>query len=51
VKLEGSIAKYTIPYVKKGYQAFYMDLKYKDPNGGTYTVSTRIFTTDTNNVL
>jgi PhoPQ-activated pathogenicity-related protein len=51
VKLEGSTAKYTIPYVKKGYQAFYMDLKYKDPNGGTYTVSTRIFTTDTNNVL
>jgi PhoPQ-activated pathogenicity-related protein len=51
VKLEGSTAKYTIPYVKKGFQSFYMDLKYKDPNGGTYTVSTRIFTTDTNNVL
>ncbi len=51
VKLEGSTAKYTIPFVKKGYQAFYMDLKYKDPNGGTYTVSTRIYTTDTEKVL
>ena len=51
VKYEGSTVKYTIPFVKKGYQAFYMDLKYKDPNGGTYTVSTRLFTTDTNNVL
>lgn len=51
VKLEGSTAKYTIPFVKKGYQAFYMDLKYKDPNGGTYTVSSRIFTTDTHQVL
>jgi PhoPQ-activated pathogenicity-related protein len=51
VKLEGSTAKYTIPFVKKGYQAFYMDLKYKDPNGGTYTVSTRIYTTDTHQVL
>jgi hypothetical protein len=28
-----------------------MDLKYKDPNGGTYTVSTRLFTTDTEKVL
>ena len=51
VKYEGSTVKYTIPFVKKGYQAFYMDLKYKDPNGGTYTVSTRLFTTDTENVL
>lgn len=51
IKREGSTVKYVIPYVKKGYQAFYMDLKYKDPNGGSYTVSTRIFTTDTNQIL
>lgn len=51
VKYEGSTVKYTIPFVKKGYQAFYMDLTYKDPNGGTYTVSTRVFTTDTEKVL
>ncbi|RXK46581.1 PhoPQ-activated pathogenicity-related family protein [Aquirufa rosea] len=51
VKPEGNTVKYVIPYVKKGYQAFYMDLKYKDPNGGSYTISTRIFTTDTDKVL
>ncbi|CAM4240777.1 PhoPQ-activated pathogenicity-like protein PqaA type [Cytophagaceae bacterium 50C-KIRBA] len=51
VKPVGNTAKYVIPYVKKGYQAFYMDLKYKDPNGGSYTISTRIFTTDTDKVL
>lgn len=51
VKYEGSTIKYTIPFVKKGFQAFYMDLKYKDPNGGTYTVSTRLFTTDSEKVL
>ncbi len=38
-------------YPSKGYQAFYVDLKYKDPNGGTYTISTRVFTTDTAKVL
>jgi PhoPQ-activated pathogenicity-related protein len=39
------------PYPSKGYKAFYLDLKYKDPNGGTYTTSTRVFVTDTNKVL
>ena len=34
-----------------GYRAFYVDLKYKDVNGGTYTVSTRVFMTDTKQVL
>ena len=38
-------------YPKKGYQAFYLDLKYKDPNGGNYTVSTRVFVTDIGKVL
>jgi len=51
VKPQGSTVKYTVPFVKKGYQAFYIDLKYKDPNGGTYTVSSRIFTTDKEKVL
>jgi len=51
VKPQGSTVKYTIPFVKKGYQAFYIDLRYKDPNGGTYTVSSRIFTTDKEKVL
>lgn len=34
-----------------GYKAFYVDLKYKAVNGGTYTVSTRVFMTDTKQVL
>ena len=40
-----------VPYPSKGYIAFYVDLKYKDPNGGTYTVSTRVFLIDGNKVL
>jgi PhoPQ-activated pathogenicity-related protein len=51
IKLAGNTAKFTVPFVKKGFQAFYVDLKYKDPNGGSYTVSTRVFTTDTEKVL
>ncbi len=38
-------------YPNKGFQAFYVDLKYKDPTGGTYTVCTRVFVTDTSKVL
>lgn len=38
-------------YPKKGYQAFYLDLKYKDANGGSYTISTRVFVTDISKVL
>ncbi|MFT4734760.1 MAG: PhoPQ-activated pathogenicity-related protein [Algoriphagus sp.] len=43
--------KLTKEYPKKGYQAFYIDMKYKGPNGGTYTVSTRVFVTDGIKVL
>ncbi|NBA84959.1 PhoPQ-activated pathogenicity-like protein PqaA type [Emticicia sp. CRIBPO] len=43
--------KVTVPSPAKGYQAFYVDLKYKDPSGGTYTVSTRVFVTDSEKVL
>lgn len=53
IKLDGSSQiKLIQAYPKKGYQAFYVDLKYKDPNGsGTYTVSTRVFVTDGGKVL
>lgn len=34
-----------------GFRAFYVDLKYKAVNGGTYTVSTRVFMTDTKQIL
>lgn len=36
---------------RSGYHAFYVDLTYSDPNGGTYTVSTRAFMTDTKKIL
>lgn len=35
----------------KGYHAFYVDLKYKDPNGGSYTLSTQAFMTDKKGIL
>jgi PhoPQ-activated pathogenicity-related protein len=40
-----------ISFPKNGYQAFYLDLKYKGPNGGTYTTSTRVYVTDEKKVL
>lgn len=43
--------KVPIPYPTKGYQAFYLDLRYKDPNGGTFTSSTRVYVCDQKNVL
>ena len=33
-------------YPASGYRAFYVDLTYKSPTGGTYTESTRMFVTD-----
>ncbi|WP_428656378.1 PhoPQ-activated pathogenicity-related family protein [Runella sp.] len=38
-------------YTGSGYKAFYVDMKYKNPKGGTYTVSTRVFLTDPKGVL
>ena len=40
-----------IPFPKKGYKAFYIDMEYKDPNGGTYRKSTRMYLTDDDEVL
>jgi len=34
-----------------GFRAFYIDLKYKDANGGTYTESTRVFLTNNKALL
>jgi PhoPQ-activated pathogenicity-related protein len=36
---------------ESGYRAFYLDLQYKDPMGGTYTKSTRMFVADNTGVL
>ncbi|WP_373511413.1 PhoPQ-activated pathogenicity-related family protein [Persicitalea sp.] len=41
----------TIPLPKTGFKAFYVDLKYQSPNGGSYTVSTRMFVSDASGVL
>ena len=34
-----------------GYEAFYIDLEYKDLNGGTFTKSTRVFVADSEGIL
>ncbi len=41
----------TKPFPQTGYGAFYVDLKYKDDKGGTYLVSTRVYTTDNSKIL
>ncbi len=41
-----SVVDVRLPYPKKGFQAFYVDLIYKDPHGDEYSVSTRTFTSD-----
>ena len=41
----------TEPYPASGYRAFYVDLTYKAPTGGTYTKSTRMFLTDNDEVF
>jgi PhoPQ-activated pathogenicity-related protein len=45
-----SIIKIVEKIPSSGYRAFYVDLKYPDPNGGEYFVSTRAFMSDTNHV-
>ncbi|MFT3947680.1 MAG: PhoPQ-activated protein PqaA family protein [Agriterribacter sp.] len=52
LKISGkSSVKITEALPGAGFHAFYVDLKYKDINGGTYTVSTRVFMTDTKKIL
>lgn len=41
----------TVAYPDSGYKAFYMDLKYQDPNGEEYVESTRMFVADSTHVL
>ncbi len=40
-----------VDYPEEGFRAFYIDLIYPDPNGETYSVSTRMFVTNNNEVL
>jgi PhoPQ-activated pathogenicity-related protein len=39
------------PFPENGFRAFYLDLRYKDPNGGEYTESTRMFVADNDEVF
>ncbi len=40
-----------VDYPESGFKAFYMDLKYLDPNGNEYTKSTRMFVADSLSIL
>lgn len=40
-----------IAYPESGYLAFYLDLEYDDPKGGSYTKSTRMFVSDNDEVF
>ncbi|MEP6627429.1 MAG: hypothetical protein ABJA32_05560, partial [Ginsengibacter sp.] len=46
-----SMVNTTEKFPAKGYRAYYVDLKYKDANGGNYTVSTRAFMVDGKRIL
>jgi len=40
-----------VDFPKSGFKAFYLDLKYLDPNGNEYTKSTRMFVADSLHIL
>ncbi|MGC9352402.1 MAG: PhoPQ-activated pathogenicity-related family protein [Mariniphaga sp.] len=40
-----------VNYPDSGFRAFYIDLLYPDPNGDVYSKSTRMFVTDTDEIL
>ena len=41
----------SIEYPESGFRAFYVDLIYPDPNGGTYSKSTRMFISNEDQIL
>jgi PhoPQ-activated pathogenicity-related protein len=51
LKKKSSVITSTQPYPASGYRAFYLDLKYKDINGGEYTKSTRMYVADNDEVF
>lgn len=51
LKKKTSLVTAVQPYPEKGYRAFYLDLKYRDVNGGEYTQSTRMFVADNDEVF
>lgn len=48
---KGKTVVQKIAFPKKGFKAFYIDLEYADPNGGTYTKSTRMYLADDDEIL
>lgn len=51
LKKKSNVVIATQPYPPSGYRAFYLDLKYKDPNGGEYSKSTRMYVADNDEVF
>lgn len=51
LKTKTEVITSTQSYPTVGYRAFYLDLKYKDPNGGEYTESTRMYVADNDEVF
>ena len=51
LKKKSAVITSTQSFPSTGYRAFYLDLKYKDPNGGEYTQSTRMYVADKDEVF
>ena len=51
IKRNGPVIISTQSFPPSGYRAFYLDLKYKDLNGGEYTESTRMYVADNDEVF
>jgi len=51
LKKKSSVITTTQSFPTSGYRAFYLDLKYKDANGGEYTESTRMYVADNDEVF
>lgn len=51
LKKKSSVITSKQPYPTTGFRAFYLDLKYKDINGGEYTESTRMYVADNDEVF
>jgi PhoPQ-activated pathogenicity-related protein len=51
LKKKSSVITSIQSYPPDGYRAFYLDLKYKDSNGGEYTKSTRMYVADNDEVF
>ena len=48
---DNSAVNTTIEYPEAGFRAFYIDLEYTDINQGNYTISTRMFVADEDEIL